>query len=51
MKENCLPYTQLKLVQDVGHEHVVKIEPFDIAEALRKDILMQAQSVMYCVIY
>jgi hypothetical protein len=51
MKENCLPYTQLKLVQDVGHEHVVKIEPFDIAEALRKGILMQAQSVMYCVIY
>jgi hypothetical protein len=40
MKKNCLPYTQLKLVQDIGHEHVVEVEPFDIAEALGEGVLI-----------
>jgi hypothetical protein len=30
-------------MQDIGHEHVVKVESFDIAEALGESVLVQAQ--------
>jgi hypothetical protein len=30
-------------MQDIGHEHVVKVESFDIAKALGKSVLILAQ--------